>query len=387
MNIVRISCHDIPIPLDKFFNSLKYFQNLNELVFKSFETNFKIPKGAIPSKITTLTLNSYFGDFKNILVHGSIPDSVTNLSIVHECFLHDIELIPSSVTNLTIHELKKSKNHLPIVPSTVSILNLYGEKSYDLQNGNIPDSVTELTFLEFPKYLSFSDKRLEESIIFPDSIKTLRMGNYNNRIPNSIIPLFVENLDLGKSKNSVPISSTTLLSLTFNNIFECPFDYFPCLQHLDCLFYEIKSGSLPKNLKSLVIRLYSYPSPNLNLPIDEDAFPQSLESISIPIHLALTFKWDYLPSSVKTLGITELSDEKVQVLPFNSISIPTSIENLTIVSPTNDFIIVKHRFLGLIKNLLIERSIRIKIDNNIRLMSLDRTDPYFYYIDNSGSFE
>jgi hypothetical protein len=162
-------------------------------------------KNYIPNSVTHLE----FGHKFNQDIRDCIPDSVTHLTLDCE-FNQDLDVIPNSVTHLTIRFNRMIKD---CIPSNVTHLK-FGSCFDQNIKGCIPNTVTHLIFCD--------DFNQNIKGCIPNSVTHLEFGNRFNQnikgcIPNSVThlkfgPCFDQNI-----KHCIPNSVT---HLTFGRDFD-----------------------------------------------------------------------------------------------------------------------------------------------------------------------
>eukprot|EP01132_Coremiostelium_polycephalum_P003804 gene3804-4733_t len=406
--------------------------------YPSFEGALEI--GSIPDTVSTLVIDHPFIKHDP---HRLVPGSVTDLTISVPYYrAGDLDFIPKSVKRLefsfrdewSCEDLlpgcipegitslsfsyffeNDSKLHPGVIPNSVKVLKMIYNSSMPLDPGTFPESIQELTINCSSMRTDFQTNLL--SGVVPKSILNLEFtGNLAGPVLSNsgIIPSTLTKLIVGE-----PFTENTQLP--------------QMLEHLECKFNRIPVGFLPGHLKSIVFRG----------PIKEiqpNAIPPSVESISFiyviefpitqgilpPNLLNLTLSgvssstpFPVLPNSLVKLyftkcnqpipvgffppllehleleGIdgnngvigklpsTNLVSLHLTTIPLNSYDIPRSVKYLdykTLYIPPD--------FGQQIYNLFLHSNSQLQIKlSNLLLQSLDKSDPFIYYVNDQASME
>eukprot|EP01132_Coremiostelium_polycephalum_P001095 gene1095-1386_t len=404
-----------------------------------------LPIDSIPMSVTKLSLDIDFEvgfsyPFEEALEVGSIVESVERLTINHKFFKHNPQLIPSSCTDLKIIGwIYKKGDKGDQIPSQVRKLKIKGDYSASrLVPGCFPDTLTELDFGMY----SPNSKLL--SGIFPKSIRKLSLGYFNRKIEIGGIPEQVEYLDLGPKFNQVILPRVipqNIKTIIFDQEFEhrltpdlipinvenfhCPYGpviEIGMLSNLTKLktirflseLNGIECGALPSSLTRLEF------TEKIDFPIEANVLPiclkdllffkgigsdnptQPLKTLVLPCsieYLSISFT-KYKPRPLPPLFFTNLvhlkhlkikiSSEQYCPVEFNQL--PRNLEKFTIGNYTSTVYNLLEKNLELI-NFLITSSqftkpqIQVEIFKKLRLLSIEKSDPFIYYTDFTSMFE
>eukprot|EP01132_Coremiostelium_polycephalum_P011404 gene11404-13969_t len=354
---------------------------------------------------------------------GSIPLSVTKLTISLNFFKHNPKLIPDSVTDLTVLQWDLAtveKGILPMSPSihtlilyaakhsintgikvrqwpdrffppNLSVLKIIGEtQSYSkLCAGELPDTIKKLVlepYFEFEigsipssvkifKLLHNNEKVFHPGIIpfgcefvkigfivhknllvgsIPESVNRLIIGNSFQHIVKGLFPSALTRLEVtsNKTRFKIPKSGPTFAQL------------FPLMNHLHCPFTKVKRGDYDST--QYTIPPYSIPYSVLELTIDQK---QNLTPGILPPNLNTLY--------CKVLPKTD---------PFSTLSIPNSLQNLTLLNYTftkDTFNEISKLITQVDKNPESQLStITLSYSTYLKLINYDKNDPYLYFHSN-----
>eukprot|EP01132_Coremiostelium_polycephalum_P008447 gene8447-10376_t len=355
--LVKLDLERIRGPIDQTLSIFSKFPHLEVLKIRSIKPGQSFPN---------------LEKAEMILEFGSIPDSVTKLTLSHILFRYNPQKIPSTVKNLSILGWIYPPETCPkhnVIPYGV-------EKLYIKQEAD------------------------------PFSIKRIKLSaDCNISIPSSIAPPFLEELELN-SLTTVDTNFFFIPTLTrinayyfFDSMYLNPYQYLdaPPLQHLNCRFMEkVSVGSIPSTVKSL--GLLSSDS----VMFQKDSIPHQLEKLSVPF---LFLKENNLAMFPPSLKILELFDDYTiytfdELTPLfleltKSFILPMNVENILLVIPFLFFHKLDPLFkqinksiVKFIHKLLISKDGFLKITfNHLNLLSFGLNDPYFYFVDTTAQYE
>eukprot|EP01132_Coremiostelium_polycephalum_P010401 gene10401-12774_t len=365
----------------RFPDLMKRFTVLDTLVMEVTTVRFKLPPNVIPDTVKVMALhinNVVKSEFRydDCLVPGSIPSSVTELTLGHYNLikLHDTNkcrIVPESVEALVIKDWKFQEGPINI-PASVRKLkfNSFDRDINVLSPGIFPTTITEMSLdiyyysgifspgiipscvkkLEFrppfklehsvfpPGILDLNTHQIIPGII-PNGVKTLRFFTMSEDV-NGKIPASVETCTIRVDYNA--LWSLTSLELLVN------------LKNLECTLKRIAIGILPKNLETLTL------AGDVD-EIEPGSLPNSLKTIKILGILNAKLESSTLPQSLNTL---ELLNGATHFPP-----IPTSITKLNYVFKENTAVIPIGGLPDSIKHLTITQS-GFSTKNNSKDLSL-----------------
>eukprot|EP01132_Coremiostelium_polycephalum_P006262 gene6262-7801_t len=306
-------------------------------------------QGWFPNSLKTLKIYVYEDrpyNFSSFLKVGTLPNSIEHLQIDHRLFKHNLDIIPDSVTDLTIlnWDPKDINSDQFIIKPRGSVRKLtikekvhfFGKKEECYTLGRIPETVSEL-FL--PTRFNISNGRLQESL----NIKKLSFGvnniSFNQEdIPKSVedlkisyrgnfklvgsIPFGVKNLNLHSQVQidpfTLPNSIKRLRLYTHNPII--PNQIPPSTEYLTFTRDRqiIEPGSIPNGVKEIDFS-------DCDIPIIKCTFPLSVKSIKFR-----TFDITLIQDSILPHSLTKLivKTGNPQPLPPNISTILPSLEYL-----------------------------------------------------------
>eukprot|EP01132_Coremiostelium_polycephalum_P005499 gene5499-6851_t len=196
---------------DQIFKIIKNFTKLTNLkILIGTVDELFIRRGSIPAIVKELTISTANNNvdsfrYEKCLEHGSIPMSVTDLTINNRFFKHDLTLVPPSVSNLSIshwvYDIEKDKD-ADMIPR--------GVKTLLMENGNIKSlspnffrsCSSSLVELRFGSAFEIEDPIMPGDL--PSSIKDLNMGYYNLPLVPGSIPSSVESLFIVADNYVIP---------------------------------------------------------------------------------------------------------------------------------------------------------------------------------------
>eukprot|EP01132_Coremiostelium_polycephalum_P004323 gene4323-5410_t len=341
------------------YSLIPELQSLHKLELILRTPDLQITKGTIPASVTSLSIlidekiaKSY--PFKSTLEPGSIPPSVTELTIDHLLFKHDpLALIPESVVQLKIinWSFKANVDVGPLlIPSSVRVLNLRGliKPENILHQGYFPSTLTELDFLHsffhsepcpiLPGVIPPSVKVLVmksykyplEFGVIPYGVQELKLdNNYTHRIHEGFIPDTVTSVSLGINitdgllRGALPTSVTRLKIWVQFNELDAPLPKIelpPNLEYLDCNFNQITNSlSLPVSLQTIVFRFEF-------LSIETGVIPEGVTRLEILSGSQIPIRKGFLPSS--SLRKLKIEFEPQTHIPFPEI--PPTVVSLNL---------------------------------------------------------
>ncbi|EFA84132.1 FNIP repeat-containing protein [Heterostelium album PN500] len=273
-----------------------------------------IPYGFIPSSVTKLTLVAVYP------VANLIPNSVINLNVTYfksksDAFPPDV--IPGSVVTLVYHsDIELLPNSLP--RDSIKTMTLGGLFNRPLSTGSLPDSITDLTFNG-----RFSMSIERESL--PKSLVHLRIPqfynytieDFNNPYSDSIFPKTLLSLRFGDSFNRAVTPLSTLINLESLHLgkgYSHPITVLPAT--LTSLHLPEKLNPTAEELKRLLpASLTSLTLSGFNQPLLEtsDVFPQSLEILDLTVAFNQPIPVGALPRRLRVLNLSAQFNHPLEV--------------------------------------------------------------------------
>eukprot|EP01132_Coremiostelium_polycephalum_P003976 gene3976-4972_t len=304
---------------------------------------------------------------REFLKVGSIPNSVDTLEIDYRLFKHNLDIIPSSVTNLTIlnfsfnnDDNNNNNNQQLLVPHSVKKLTFVSSNTANLKNveldigGKLPSSITELDFGDLFTLIQKSATNRDRGYQFgykeelPSSIKSIDFGpNFNQPgLEGGMIPEGVRRLVFGTTFNQSIMEGVLPDSLRYLEfkVFNQPLGIgvLPVgLRVLDLgtgFNQPLPLNVIPETVTHLTIGAVNF---SINKKLDEDA-EEELKEICIPqsvTHLTCSFsilRVGLIPDSVTHLIFTDEID-RMEVG-----SIPRSVRYLEFKSDINPLLELGH---------------------------------------------
>eukprot|EP01132_Coremiostelium_polycephalum_P000955 gene955-1212_t len=310
-------------------------------------------QGWFPNSLKTLKIYVYEDspknpsfNFSSFLKVGTLPNSIEQLEIEHRLFKHNLDIIPDSVTDLTILNwdpkdinsdqfIIKPRGSVRKLAIKLDNLDFIRKKDECFTLGRIPDTVSEL-FL--PSQFNISNGRLQSL-----NIKKLSFGVNNISFNQEDIPKSVEDLNIYYEGNfklvgSIPfgVKNLTLYSqvqidpFTLPNSIKklrldthnpiVPNQIPPSTEYLTFTGNGqiIEPGSIPNGVKEIDFS-------GCDIPITKCTFPLSVKSIKLRTFDITLIQDGILPHSLTKLIV--ISD-KYQPLPPNISTILPSLEYL-----------------------------------------------------------
>eukprot|EP01132_Coremiostelium_polycephalum_P008451 gene8451-10381_t len=424
-------------PNQLVFSYINQIKSLNRLILGLGERLVAIKKGDIPSTVSRLHI--YFKNPEEskdpslcqmTLEEGTIPDSVTHLTIEHSLIKHNTQrLIPDSVEkliylnfklddgdhcnwppNIRSIKLTDSFNRKSVVSSLPNgLYKLHLQIPLDIAPGLLPQSIRELMIYEIGKpleigslpmglenlgYYKFESVRIPSQGVIPDSVKSFYL--YSWSISQDLEPQI---LDLSQIINPETTSLQCLQVKIVNSInFVLDFqdNTIPLTKEM------LPSSLLELNLHRGTSRSKPFPyvpksCTNLLFHVNDPWMPEA------PIgwipegckHLKLTSFLDlkielYFPNGVfpPQLYELDLSNWKQVAASLLDVSIPDSVRVIKL--PLFYYIKEKRdNFYQLVSDLFLydnvemgRREIEFKtrdLKNTIKLLSTDPLDQYIYF--------
>eukprot|EP01132_Coremiostelium_polycephalum_P009993 gene9993-12252_t len=339
-----------------------------KLKFNSFDTKIQtLSPGIFPSTTTDLSLDVYY--YRELILPGVIPSSVKTLEL-RLPFKIENEIFPPGILDLTIHQIKPG-----IVPNGVKLLKFF-TKTEDV-SGIIPDSVetcairvdysivwslTSLELLVNLKNLECTLRRISIGIL-PKNLETLTLAGVVNEIEPGSLPNTLKSIQfLGTLKaklepGTLPQSLNTLELMNGAT-------HFPPIPTSITKFHyvfnenatEIPIGGLPNSIKHLTISQSGFSTKSSkDISLTAGFLPQYLEVLDLNKYYYLQLNPDtvVIPHTVKELHFPPVWDQDM-VYQFSKI------------------------FIKLFP--MVESYLEIKLNlGKLKLISLDKNDPYIYY--------
>ncbi|EFA83004.1 hypothetical protein PPL_03785 [Heterostelium album PN500] len=265
--------------------------NIKSIHFENYFNSFE--KNALPPFLESLTLAKTYrgslrpgvlpptltylnaGGFNRDLEIGSLPPKLKTL-ILSKKYRREIarDFLPDTLENIVNFPIL----YISQLPNSVKTISLKTTSKSDyLHHGDIPTSITSLTFGRYPKHLDLA--------IVPPSVKYLKLGEVSKDPRFLNLPPTVEELDLGQTK-----------------------------------FRKLKVQALSSIKK---ITLSNVNDPSL---VCKHKYPPGVESMTIKSIRKIPFSTSFVPFTVKYLDMKDLEPGAI----VNSSSIPSSVEELTI---------------------------------------------------------
>eukprot|EP01132_Coremiostelium_polycephalum_P003934 gene3934-4910_t len=381
-----------------FFSWVKHSLVLEELVLIVVEgepgdsTPYRIPPGFIPSSLKVLTLAGNLSTIPITVEPGSIPPSVTKLSIYHSIIKRcgpahliiphtvvDLEIfgwvderidesslfIPPKVTSLSIGLTRSDISFIPgCFPATIERLSLHSldsEIMILIQEGVIPNSVKSLIL-----YGNFKTTKLLDSVIelhiersrqplntilqmLPSNLKQLTLNEVDTGVSEEFqyqfLPQTLSTIKVNgyRSFNIHPYSNSNLtaqsLELNYFHIvyLECQLTNItnnllpPTLQSLklNSQVNEISIGSIPPSVTKLHFQFL------VSVPLVSGTLPQSLLELIFQRGISNRTSFPVLPSNLRKLKIYRNFDGGDQLIPPNAL--PSSLLILKLVAINQPF--------------------------------------------------
>eukprot|EP01132_Coremiostelium_polycephalum_P005758 gene5758-7165_t len=319
------------------------------------DTERKLPQnlnGWIPNSVKSLRIQvrkeSSFEetppfDYSSLFKVGTLPNSIEKLEIEHLLFKHNPDILPDSVTDLTIlnwdpedintdqyiikptgsvRKLEISENRylydqiniLGRIPDTVSELILGIQ--FDISNGVLPHSIKKLSLMHLIIPFSLED--------IPNSVEdlTIYIGWEDQITSIGSIHFGVKNLFLHLKE--MPLYPSTLpnsiKSLELYTIYSIVPNQIP--SSTEYIFFSycelIEPGSIPNGVKEIKFGRYAH-------PFSKCTFPPSVKSIEFYEYNLKLFQDGILPHSLTRLKIERGEPQR---LPPNISTMLPSLEYL-----------------------------------------------------------
>ena len=262
--------------INKLNDSLKKLTELKNLDLTFIYKNGNPINLIIPDKIQTLDL------FLNIdsTFKVTIPDSVTTLSIkfpmIGKSEIKLDNIIPKTVTNLTLREYKYSL--INVIPNQIETLTLYNCDDIS----SIISKYTELKTLSLTDYNEYRNPIVKSNI--PPSVITL-IFRYLCPIKLSEIPEHIKNLHIGQyileEGEDIKFPST-IETLTFGDEFNLLLkpgiipDSVTELNLGSCNYIDLTEGIIPKSVKKLTF------GDDFNKELTSEMIPDSVLELKLP---------------------------------------------------------------------------------------------------------
>eukprot|EP01132_Coremiostelium_polycephalum_P003094 gene3094-3870_t len=309
-----------------------------------FGFNHEIEPGIFPNSVKSIDFGK---TFNNPLRKGCLPSSLIKLTIENRKYPHKIltgDILPDSLQSLIIGTQLDSNSHLPqsleylegpfdhipvgVLPKSLKTLVLTAQYT-ELDIGSIPDSVTRIVN-------QFNVKKPIIEGVLPLGLQEFKLQGFEQPTTRPIIP-----------------SSVTTL-------------------HLDGYTDDpLVKGTVPENVKTLFLG---------NFPLSAGSIPESVEYLTMSIRFGYPLGPGVLPSRLKYLQLSSTIMDKQKP---ESIQIPASLNHLEIVPASFGMPTISETLMQLIINLFnnCQSQLRIRLFRKFTLLSLDKTDPYIYFID------
>eukprot|EP01132_Coremiostelium_polycephalum_P010090 gene10090-12376_t len=352
----------------------KDIHSLRDLKIGIKSLEFKIPKGSLPDSVHMLSLMVVVENhkrkefnFKETLEKGSLPQSVTLLTIDHLFFKHDIQLIPESVCNLVIINFNFVSGDTNLVPSSVRTLFLEGNQDIPLEPGCLPSTITELHLGDsMPPFTPLVPGVIPSSVrsinlgsydyplspgLFPESLEELHMGHrFNQVIKPGTLPnvrslstsfYFLENFENGSipstvtlfhSLSTIPLLRSALLPSTLTHLIIRELE-FPDTKLPDSLVYlECSFSNITKELFSNCKFLQTIKFQGQKLQIENGAIPDSVIRLEFSNKIEILITREILPPNLRELIFYKDFSSKINEVDTNNqqppVFIPDSVRIL-----------------------------------------------------------
>eukprot|EP01132_Coremiostelium_polycephalum_P012018 gene12018-14699_t len=302
-----------------------------------------------------------YSSLKQILVPGSIPNSVSNLMIDHLFFKHDPhQLIPISVTELNILYWNYASGETNLIPVNVKRIFIGCElNSAPIGPGCFPSTLSEIYFTN--NLGSFNQFSFSKESFSNVPLSALSLASFSNRFNIDDIPLTVKHLNLEArllTQIEPPIFPLGIKSLNFSNLQRNPLGPYPyyknrdppgppitlptgfnilpntlthligvegssefihqltALEYLDCCFTKLIIGQFPPSLKTLLLR-------RTIESIQVGSIPESVTRLDFLNSVSFLIEPGMIPNSCLSLDIIKTHQTCIGIG-----SIPNSVEDL-----------------------------------------------------------